>query len=128
MPALAWTRISDPIPDREYLVMASRLPLASHRHIPAFLRATMAIRSQLSASVGLIGYTLDAHLWHKTFWTLSAWDSRAALDRFSSSSPHRALVEGIRPHMLPTTFVFWTVRGTEIPVSWSEARRRVAAA
>jgi hypothetical protein len=35
MPAIPW-RSSAFEPDREYLAMASRLPLVSHRNIPRF--------------------------------------------------------------------------------------------
>ena len=70
MPALPWTAISQPDPDRDYVIMASRLPLARYRDLPAFLRATLVIRTQLSGASGLIGYSLDAHLARKTFWTL----------------------------------------------------------
>src|SRR4029077_13541424 len=76
MPALPWTTISPPDRAREYVVMASRLPLARYRDIPGFLRAATLIRPQLARASGLIGYTLDAHLARKTFWTVSAWDSR----------------------------------------------------
>ncbi len=128
MPALPWTRISDPRPDQQYVVMASRLPLASHRHIPAFLRATLGIRKQLASADGLMGYTLDAQLWQKTFWTLSAWESQEALDRFSGAQPHSASVQNIRPHMQKSTFACWTVPGTDLPVAWDEARRHLASA
>ena len=103
-----------------------RLPLARYRDIPAFLRATMVIRKQLAGAKGLIGYSLDARLTKKTFWTLSAWDGQNALDAFSHADPHRSRVNAIRPHMQPTTFRFWTVRGADLPVSWDEARRRIA--
>jgi hypothetical protein len=95
--------------------------------MPAFLRATMAIRTQLAGASGLIGYSLDAHLAGKTFWTLSAWESQNVLDAFSQADPHRSRVSAIRPRMRPTTFRFWTVRGADLPVSWDEARRRIAA-
>lgn len=126
MPALPWTAMSRPDPERDYVVMASRLPLARYRDIPRFLRATMAIRKQLAGASGLIGYTLDAHPAQKTFWTLSAWDSQDALDAFSRADPHRSRVSAIRPKMRPTTFRFWTVRGADLPVSWQEARHRIA--
>src|SRR6266581_7262556 len=119
MPALPWTRISDPQSDRDYVVMASRLPLTGYRYLPAFLRATLAIRGQLATSPGLIGYALDAHPLAKTFWTLSVWDSRDAIEDFSRARPHGELIGGIRPHMRPSTFVFWTVRGADLPVSWT---------
>ena len=127
MPALPWTTFSPPDPDREYVVMASRLPLARYRDVPAFLRATMAIRGQLGHASGLIGYSLDAHLTRKTFYTLSAWDSQDALDAFSHADPHRSRVSVIRPRMRPTTFTFWTVHGADLPISWTQARHRIAA-
>jgi hypothetical protein len=126
MPALPWTTISPPDPGREYRVMASQLPLARYRDIPAFLSATMAIRTQLASAGGLIGYSLDAQLAGKTFWTVSAWDSQDALDAFSRADPHRTRVGVIRPRMRPTTFTFWTVPGADLPISWAEARRHIA--
>jgi hypothetical protein len=127
MPALPWTNFSPPDPARDYVVMASRLPLARYRDMLTFLRATMAIRTQLAKASGLVGYSLDAQLTRKTFWTVSAWASQDALDAFSRADPHRSRVGVIRPRMRPTTFTFWTARGTELPISWTEARRRIAA-
>jgi heme-degrading monooxygenase HmoA len=106
--------------------MASRLPLAWFRDIPAFVSATMAIRAQLAQADGLIGYALDANLTRKTFWTVSAWDSQEALDAFSRADPHRRRVSAIRPRMRPTTFTFWTASGADLPISWTEVRRRIA--
>jgi hypothetical protein len=125
MPAIPWTRLADPDPDRDYVVMASRLPLRRYRNIMAFLRATRAIRNQLAAAEGVVGYTLDAKPLRKTFWTLSAWESDEALERFSRADPHRSRIADIRTHMLPTTFVRWSVVGRELPPKWTDARRRV---
>jgi hypothetical protein len=127
MPALPWKTFSKPDPARDYVAMASRLPLAQYRDILLFLRATMAIRAQLAQASGLVGYSLDAHLARRTFLTLSAWDSQDALDAFARADPHRSRVSIIRPRMRPTTFTFWTVRGADLPISWPEARRRIAA-
>ena len=125
MPALPWVDKTPADADREYVVMASRLPLARHRYIPGFLRAVRSIRHQLAAADGLIGYALDARVLSKTFRTLSVWQSREALDAFSAANPHSARVGEIRPRMRPTTFVFWTCKGSDVSVSWAEARRRI---
>ena len=127
MPALPWAKIVDPEPDREYVVMASQLPLARYRSIPSFLAATVAIRNQLAHAGGLIGYALDAHLLRKTFWTVSAWESQEALQRFNRNDPHHARVERIRPGMQPAAFVFWTTPGSRLPIAWDDARRRLHA-
>jgi heme-degrading monooxygenase HmoA len=125
MPALPWTKGTTVDPDHECVIMASRLPLTRYRQIPAFLAATMKIRRQLTSAEGLVGYTLDAKLLRKTFWTLSAWQSRQALDAFSNANPHRARIERIRSHMRPTTFVFWTANAADLPPAWADARRRI---
>jgi hypothetical protein len=126
MPALPWTTFSPPDPARDYVAMASRLPLARYWDLPAFLGATLAIRTQLASASGLIGYALDAHLARKAFYTVSAWESQDALDAFSRADPHRSRVSVIRPRMRPTTFTFWTVPGADLPISWAEVRRRIA--
>lgn len=127
MPALPWVTGSPVDPDHECVVMASRLPLARYRHIPGFMRATMQIRRQLAGTDGLVGYALDAKLLSKTFWTVSAWQSREALDRFSRANPHAVRVSAIRSHMRPSTFVFWTGRAGDLPINWAEVRRRIDA-
>ena len=105
--------------------MASRLPLRSHLHLPGFLTATLRIRRQLAEAPGVVGYALDAKLWAKTFWTVSAWRSREHLEAFAATDPHRGDVDGIRPHMNPTTFVFWTSPASDLPITWAEVRRRI---
>ena len=125
MPALPWLRVATADPGTELTVMASRLPLRSYRHIPGFLRWTLRIRHQLSGTDGLVGYSLDAHLFRKTFWTLSAWTSQEALEDFVQVDPHMSGMAAIRPHMRPSTFVFWTVKPEELPLRWETARRRI---
>ena len=125
MPALPWFRISTVDPATELTVMATRLPLRRYRHIPAFLRWTLRIRGQLADAPGLVGYSLDAHLLRKTFWTLSAWTDQEAMGAFVRTDPHRSAMEAIRPHMDRSVFVSWTVTGADLPVTWSDTRRRV---
>lgn len=125
MPAQPWTRIFTVDPGTELTVMASKLPLRSHRHIPAFLRWTLRIRGQLAQAPGLVGYSLDAHLLRKRFWTVSAWTSRAAIEKFVSREPHATAMAAIRPHMDDSAFVFWTATSDDLPISWADVRRRV---
>ncbi len=70
-------------------------------------------------------YALDAKLFEKTFWTVSAWRSREQLEAFAATDPHRRDVGKVRPNMDPTTFVFWTAKAGDLPIAWDEARRRI---
>ena len=125
MPALPWLRVSTADPGTELTVMAARLPLRSYRHIPRFLRWTLRIRHQLSDAPGLVGYSLDARLFRKTFWTLSAWTSQEPLEDFVGLDPHKPAMAAIRPHMREPAFVFWTVKPEELPLQWDDARSRI---
>jgi heme-degrading monooxygenase HmoA len=127
MPALPWLRgPSAATAGAELVVMASRLPLRHYRRIPGFLRWTLRIRGQLAETPGLVGYSLDAKLLRKTFWTLSAWTSREAMEAFVREEPHRTAMASIRPHMGQSTFAFWTATPGDLPLKWAEARRRIA--
>ena len=128
MPKLPWSNVSEVPADTEVTIMGSRLPLRSYRHVPRFLRATQRIRRQLARSEGLVGYALDAELTRKTFWTVSAWVGEDVLRRFSGADPHRAETAAIRPMMLPTTFVFWGGKASDLPVDWGDVRARIDAA
>jgi hypothetical protein len=128
MPALPWLAVGTPDPDADLIVMASRLPLRSHGDIPRFLRHTWLIRRQLARSPGLIGYSLDAHLLAKTFWTVSVWQSRPDLGAFDRTGPHVKAKGVLRSAMMPSTFVMWRCRPEDLPITWAEVRERVGAA
>lgn len=125
MPAIPWRSFSAVEPNREYLVMASRLPLVSHRTIPKFMRLTLAVARQLQRTPGLVGYSLLAQPVAKTFWTLSAWQDQHALAAFTRAMPHLHVMKDLRPHMTTTKFTRWTVPGSSLPVTWADAIARL---
>jgi hypothetical protein len=125
MPTVPWRRRLSPEVGREYLVMASRLPLRSPAKIPRFVGLTVAVVRQLERTDGLVGYSLRAQPLAKTFWTLSAWTDPAALARFAGELPHLAVMAKLRPHMSPTRFATWMCRGDELPVAWDDAVARL---
>ena len=120
MPALPWLQRQPIEPDREYVAMASRLPLRSYRFIPGFLRDTLQIRRQLADTPGLVGYALNAGLARKTFWTFSVWDDQASLDKFAAGDPHRRIIGRLRPRMGATRFEFFPVSGSDLPMTWEQ--------
>jgi quinol monooxygenase YgiN len=125
MPALPWTKREDITLDKTYVAMASRLPLQHYRSIPGFLRYTLAIRKQLAAADGLVGYALNAQPARKTFWTFSVWADRESLDAFATSEPHRQITARLADRMGGATFEFLSIAGTNLPLSWDEIARRV---
>jgi quinol monooxygenase YgiN len=128
MPATPWKRLGRPDPDREYLALLSVLPLRRYTRVPAFLRDTARIAAQIERTPGVLGYSLHAQPLRARFRTLSVWESETALDAFVRASPHRQAMAALRPHMGPTRFVRWAIRGAAIPPTWAEARRREALA
>ena len=125
MPPIPWRSRSPVDPDRDYLVMASRLPLHAYRRIPQFLWLTLVVAQQLERSDGLVGYTLLAQPARKTFWTLSAWIDGKHLGAFARAMPHLAVMSRLRPHMGATQFTQWTVTGSALPPAWPDAVRRL---
>jgi hypothetical protein len=120
MAALPWVQRQAVAPEREYVAMASRLPLKGYRSIPGFLLDTLRIRRQLARTDGLVGYGLNAQPASKTFWTFSVWADRQSLEAFAAAEPHRAVIQRLRPRMGETRFEFFTVAGAEIPTTWDQ--------
>jgi hypothetical protein len=127
MPALPWKTLQAIDSSRQYMAMASHLPLRAHRSIPGFLRDTMRIRGELAHAPGLVGYALDVELTDKTFWTFSAWEDEPSLSEFAAADPHRRLIQRLQPQMRETRFRFFPIRGRDLPLTWGEVRRRLAA-
>jgi Domain of unknown function (DUF3291) len=112
---------------REYLALLSFLPLKRYRAIPRFLKYTSQIESQLSEARGLVGYSLQAQLLSRRFWTLSVWEDEAALTEFVYRLPHSEVMKSLAPDMARTKFAQWPVRGSALPPDWKESKRRMAA-
>ena len=127
MPALPWVERQAIDPDREYVAMASRLPLRHYRSVPGFLRDTLAIRRQLAGTGGLVGYALNAELARKRFWTFSIWEDRESLNAFAAADPHRRIIRRLAPLMGQTRFEFFPVTGAQLPMTWDQMSAPVRA-
>src|SRR5215210_2679300 len=114
-----WKSLAAIEPEREYLAQLSYLPLKRYRLIPRFLKYTSQIESQLKESRGLVGYSLQAQLLSRRFWTLSVWEDEAALMDFVYHLPHSEVMQSLAPHMAPTKFSQWKIKGSELPPRWA---------
>ncbi len=125
MPALPWKSFAAPETDREYHAMLSYLPLNKWRTMPKFFRYTRQIQRQLANSEGLIGYSLDANVLGRTFWTLSVWEDEESLWRFVPRIPHSRAMTNLLRDMGQTEFFHWKVDGSSVPPDWEEAKRHM---
>ncbi len=125
MPALPWKSYAAPESDREYTALLTYLPLNKWRAIPKFMRYTYQIQRQLADSEGLIGYSLDANLPSRKFWTLSVWEDEESLRRFVQRRPHGRVMMDLLPDMGQTSFLPFKVDGSSIPLDWESTKRRM---
>ncbi|MWA01721.1 DUF3291 domain-containing protein [Actinomadura sp. LD22] len=126
MPTLPWIPVRAAGADAEVTVMASRLEVRSLRHVPGFLLASMSLLRQARRADGAHGVALRAQLLKRTFWTLSAWRDQKAIRAYAAAEPHRSTMRAKRAVMRDSTFVFWQAKATDLPITWEEARRRIA--
>jgi quinol monooxygenase YgiN len=127
VPDLPWTGRGEMQPGREYVVMASHLPLTRIASTVRFLRAVAAVRKQLAGAEGLVGYTLRAKPLARDYWTLSVWTDGSALREFMRSPPHVRLMSSLKPLMAPTKFVQWEITADDGRPDWTAALERLAA-
>jgi len=124
VPAKPWVTFRQPDPDREYLVLLSELPLQRLRDLGAFLLYTWRIQGQLRRTPGVLGYSLLARIFKRQFWTLSVWESEAALHQFVVDNPHGQVMTALQGKMGQTHFVRWSMRGAAFPPRWQDALAR----
>lgn len=127
MPTLPWTACSYQPHDGESLhVLTSTVPLQNYRDVPRFLRWTLKIRKQLKHADGAVGYTLDARLLRRTFYTRSAWSSAETMNRFVHGGDHAAMLADMAGRLGQPKFVESSSSSADLPLDWEAAKRRLA--
>ncbi|MYS87405.1 antibiotic biosynthesis monooxygenase family protein [Embleya scabrispora] len=126
MPTLPWTTPNPAIPGTRVLVMASRFEVHSAKDVPKFFLKSLAAWRQVKSAPGAVGASLIAQPLKRVFYTLSAWESREALDTFVRTEPHRGIMGALRPTMRTSTFTFWEVAAESLPITWPDARAHLA--
>ena len=122
-----WKSFAAPsAPDREYLALLSYLPLKSYLKIPRFIKYTSQIERQLAEARGLVGYSLQAQLLSRRFWTLSVWEDEPALMEFVYRLPHSEVMKSLAADMGQTKFTQWKIQGSALPPRWDDAKKRMA--
>ncbi|MFI7411059.1 DUF3291 domain-containing protein [Streptomyces sp. NPDC049627] len=125
MPTLPWT-VPNPVPPAtEVHVFASRFETRTLWGALRFLARTPGVWRQVSRAPGAYGATLKAEPFKRTFWTLSVWESPAALKDFARSGTHAPTSRDLSAQMRDAKFATWQVSSDELPLDWAQARRRL---
>ncbi|RAG85873.1 DUF3291 domain-containing protein [Streptacidiphilus pinicola] len=127
MPTLPWITPNPATPGTPAVVMASRFEVRSLTDVPRFFARSLAIWRQLRTAPGALGASLIARPLRRTFYTLSAWESREALNAFAAAEPHRSTMTGLRATMRESTFTFWDVPTEQLPITWPDAHAHIDA-
>ncbi|MFB6843759.1 DUF3291 domain-containing protein [Streptomyces sp. NPDC056373] len=125
MPTLPWTVPNTPPRDTEVHVFASRFETRTLWGALRFFAGTPAVWRQVRRSPGVYGATLMAKPLKRTFWTLSAWESKEALHAFVRAGAHGSASRGLAPQMKDSAFTTWQASSEDLPLFWSEALRRL---
>lgn len=126
MPTLPWITPNAPQPGAQVLVMASRLEVGLLKDVPRFFLKSLASWRQVRTAPGAVGATLIAQPLKRTFWTLSAWEDRAALYTYAKAEPHLTIMTSLRAVTKQSTFVLWEVPADQLPIDWADAKNRIA--
>jgi hypothetical protein len=124
MPIMPWRASAQVLPDRDYEILLSYLPLKRMRSLPLLADSIAEVRRQLSEAPGLVGYSIRQNLLGGRLWTLSAWTDDRALRRFAATTPHREVMRRLAPHIGVPRFVRWTLPGSSLPPTWNDALHR----
>jgi quinol monooxygenase YgiN len=125
MPDLTWRSPTPIEPEREYVVMASRLPVGRLTAILRFMLTSFRIGRQLRGSRGIVWYLLRADLGARRLWTASAWEDAAALDAFVKTSPHSEVMRRLHPYVTQPRFQTWQEAGRDLPPAWERVMSRL---
>jgi quinol monooxygenase YgiN len=126
MPTLPWTIPNPAPPGTQAYAMASRFEVGSVGGVPRFFLKSLTAWRQVRSAPGCLGASLIAQPLRRTFYTLSAWENRDALYAFARTQPHRGIMTTLRPTMRTSTFTFWTTPAEQLPLTWDEAKKRLA--
>ena len=121
-----WKTISAAAAEGEYLVVASYLSLTSALKLPEFLWYSLRVLRQLGTAKGLLGYSTQAALWRRKFWTLSVWQNEAMLREFVEQAAHGKSMKRFERHIHEAKAAQWQVAGRSLPPDWQDAKERLA--
>jgi heme-degrading monooxygenase HmoA len=106
-------------------VSITRLRIRSVRFLPGFALYALRTVAQVKRAGGFRGGSLmPDRSW--TFWTMTAWESEAAMRAYMLAGAHKASMPKLLDWCDEASVVHWEQAETELP-TWTEADRRMRA-
>jgi hypothetical protein len=107
-----------------FLAIATFLPLARWRDVPAMFSLSNKVQKQLNAARGVASYSVAFDPLHRHFWTYSIWRERPAVQEFRRAQPHATAVERFQEwHGEGPAFVEW--ESPDAKLDWGQAFERL---
>jgi hypothetical protein len=117
-----WKTVHELSPDRDYVALASTIPPVSRGSTWRWFRGSRSVASQLLSTAGVVGFAMSARPIKKEYLTLSLWTDDAAIEAFAGSGLHGSLQRRLASEAGVTSFVRWSVRGSDGLPTWNDAR------
>lgn len=105
------------------LIAVTRLRVRSFPTLPRFVWYAFAISDQARRMAGFQGGKLLVDS-HRTFWTMTAWESARHMHAFMASGDHRRVMPLLAAWCDEASVAHWTDEVEELP-DWLEAHRRM---
>ena len=124
-PGIAGGRVADTTSTDPVVVVLTEADVdPSQRRL--FMDPIKAVLATLDRQPGYIGGSLRREWFGPGGWTMTIWRSAADVDAFYASPEHRAAMRHGAPCLRAFRSRRLTLPATELPLSWSDARQRLA--
>ena len=120
-----WQTLVTPKTGSSYVALLGVVSLSGLRILPTFLRLGFQIERQLKRSPGVVGFRTGASITDLSFYHLSAWTSSEAIQDFVGTAPHGPAVEQLAGRLGLTSFRYWSVCGSELPMYFRRELHRL---
>jgi Domain of unknown function (DUF3291) len=84
---------------------------------------TLAAQRQVARAPGFVGGRLLVDV-HRTYWTLTVWESEAAMRAFRGSGAHARVMPRLVDWCDEASYAHWTPTDGSVP-TWTEAYRHL---
>ena len=107
------------------VMVVTRLRLKDPSVLDAFFTAAVAVLEQAKKSAGSLGSDALAEA-HDTWWTVTAWADRAAMEAFVGAEPHLSTMARLDDWCDEATFVDWEQASPDLP-DWPTSYQHIVA-